>query len=148
MKRAETSSTPVLNATLDGPSQSLSAQLFYILVMTCKGVALTKVINAGPSEGLEAWRLLVQHYEPSSHTRHAGMLLGLLSFDFSGDVIARLETFERDALTYTQSSGQPFDDSIKVGIVLRNLPEGNLKQHLIMNADRLATFKLLSLIHI
>ena len=140
MKHAELSDTPVLNATLSHEQAKFSSQLYYVLVMTCKAQALDKVINAGQGEGLEAWKQLVAHHEPVTTTRHAGMLLELFSFNLEGDTLSRLEAFERDIRRYTQSSGEEFWDNIRLGVVLRNLPKGSLREHLILNADRFKTW--------
>ena len=140
MRNAEQSTTPELNATLSHEQTKFSTQLFYILVIMCKERALDKVVNAGRSEGLEAWKQLVVHHEPGTTTRHAGMLLELLSFSFEGDTLSRLEAFERDIHRYTQSSGDDFSDNIRLGVALRNLPKGPLREYLILNADRFKTW--------
>ena len=75
--------------------------------------------------------------------RHAGLLLELLSFSFEGDVAARLASFDREAARYEASSGEDFPDSIRIGVVLRQLPEGGLRQHLILNSSRVTTWALL-----
>ena len=41
---------------------------------------------------------------------------------------------------YTQSSGDDFADNIRLGVVLRNMPKGSLREHLILNADRFRTW--------
>ena len=143
MEQAAQAASPMLNATLSHDQAQLSAQLYYILVMVCKSTALTRVVNAGPSEGLEAWRTLVHHHEPASATRHAGLLLELLSFSFEGDIQERLELFDRDVHRYEQSSNETLSSGIRVGIVLRQLPEGALKQHLLMNAHKFETWETL-----
>ena len=45
--------------------------------------------------------------------------------------------FERDIFRYEQSSKEKFPDSIKIGTLLRRLPEGPLRQHLLLNSARL-----------
>ena len=42
--------------------------------MLCKETALMLVVDAHAKEGLEAWRALVLHHEPTSLTRSAGLL--------------------------------------------------------------------------
>ena len=44
------------------------------------------VTNAGTSEGFLAWEKLIEFYEPTVRTKQAGQLLGILSWDFSGDI--------------------------------------------------------------
>ncbi len=110
-----------LNVNVDVDEAGLSSQLYYMLVMICKSPTLTRVVNAGPGEGLEAWRPLVLCYEPSSQTRSAGLLLELLAYEFEGDVSGKLVAFERDILRYEQSSKEKFPDNIKIGTLLRRL---------------------------
>ena len=79
-------------------------------------------------------------YEPHARSRVAGLLLGLLSYSFSGDVEAKLAAFERDVQRYEQRSLETLSDSLKIGVVLKQLDEGSLKQHLLMNAQRLTAW--------
>jgi hypothetical protein len=141
LAHAETSREPVRNLALDAASSAISSQLYYVLVMTCRGPALDRVVNSGPGEGLEAWRQLTLANDPRTGTRHAGMLLELLSFSFEGDILARLEAFERDLAKYEQSTGERMPAGIKIGTVVRQSPEGALRQHLIMNMDRFQTWE-------
>ena len=82
-------------------------------------------------------------HEPASLVRHAGLLLELLSFSFEGDVTSRLAAFDREAQRYEASSTEEFPDNIRIGVVLRQLPEGGLRQHLILNSSRVTTWALL-----
>ena len=145
MIAAEDRDSSVLNATLSTEQAALSTQLYYMLIMLCKEGALIRVVNAGPNEGLEAWRLTVRHHEPVSQTRSAGLLQELLNYDFDGDITSRLQAFDRDCNRYTTSSKEPFGDNIKIGILLRKLPEGSLKSHLILNSQRLSTWEAVKL---
>ena len=61
MKTAEASQVPVLNTALDADPAQASQQLYFVLVMLCKGQALDIVIYSGQGEGLEAWRQLIMH---------------------------------------------------------------------------------------
>ena len=140
MNRAETSSLPILNVNLDAATRAISTQLYYVLTMTCRGVALDRVVNAGSGEGLEAWRLLVAAHDPRVGTRHAGMLLELLSFSFEGDILSRLEAFERKIVDYEMHTRVQMTAEIRIGTVVRQLPEGALKQHLILNMDKYDTW--------
>ena len=134
---------PILNVGLNAADKGLSTQLHYILVMLCRESALTRVINAGPSEGLEGWRSLVVHHEPPSKVRHASLLMELLSFSFDGDLDARLVSFDREASRYEKSSGEAFPDNVRIGTLMRQLPEGAIRQHIILNSARLTTWALM-----
>ena len=74
----------MFNATLTQSEASCSTQLYYMLVMLCNGTALTRVVNAGAQEGLEAWRCLVLHHEPTSLTPQCGSVARALELQLRG----------------------------------------------------------------
>ena len=101
------------------------------------------MVNAGAQEGLEAWRCLVLHHEPTSLTRSAGLLQELLNFSFEGETAARMAQFDRDIYRYEKESGETFPENIRIGVALRRLPDGPLKQRLVLNSVRLTTWVIL-----
>ena len=112
--------------------------------MLCRGQPLTLVVNAGEQEGLLAWRSINEHFEPNVRTRQAGVLLNMLNWSLGGDVSARMELFEREVLAYQRKADEELSDTIRIGIVLRQLDESGLRQHLLLNSARMedwATFK-------
>ena len=115
--------------------EAASTQLYWMMLMICKGAALNIVFLARDSEGLEAWRQLTEKYEPKMRTRFAGQLVSILSNSFQGDTTERITAWEREIATYERDSGKILDDEIKVGAVLLRLPESQLKTHL-LNACR------------
>ena len=129
-----------LNAALSQDQTHHSTQLYYILIMLVEGPALTRVINAGHGQGLNAWRALVAEYEPKSAARNVGDLVALLQFDFGKDIAAGFETYDRLVHEYDRRSPHPLQDDVKIGVVLRNLVDGPLKQHLLMSLQHLDTF--------
>ncbi|CAK0826820.1 unnamed protein product [Prorocentrum cordatum] len=126
---------------LEGNMRQASQQLNYILLLLCRRHPLTTIVNAGENEGFQAWRKLVEYYEPNARSRIAGQLLNLLNFSFTGDVEDRLAPFERELLRYEQRSGEAITASMRIGIVLRQLEEGPLRQHLLLNATRLVEWQ-------
>ena len=137
MVDAAKATEPTPNATiLDDEDRAASAQLYWMMLMICKGAALNTVFLAGDSEGLEAWRQLTEKYEPM-RTRFAGRLMSILSYSFQGDTTERITAWEREIATYERDSGKILDDEIKVGAVLLRLPESQLKTHLLMRVDKL-----------
>ena len=81
-----------------------------LVVLLCIGAALTRVVNAGAQEGLEAWRAPVLHREPASLTHSAGLLQGLLNFSFEGEIAGRRVQFDRDIDRYWKASGENFPE--------------------------------------
>ena len=80
MGKAAKATSPVPNVTiLEEEDRAASAQLYWMLLMICNGAALNIVLLAGDNEGLEAWRLLTEEYEPKMRLRYAGRLMSILS---------------------------------------------------------------------
>ncbi len=134
--------TPILNATLEGDREVASRDLYHLLLSLTRGSALDKVVNAGVLEGAYAWRLLVDRWEPRIRSRAAGQPLELWRWNFSGDILSRIESFERACVQYGQNTGAALTDDLKVGIVVNNLDEGAVRSHLILNAERLNTWQI------
>ena len=84
---------------------------------------------------------MVQHHEPVSRTRAAGLLTELLQYDFTGDFSAKLIQFERDCRRYEQASGDPFPDNIKIGTLVRKCPDENIRRHLVLNSSKYTAWK-------
>ena len=141
MPDAQSSATAIVNATiLEDVDRAASAQLYWMLLMICKGAALNIVLLAGDSEGLEAWRQLCEMYEPKMRTLFAGQLMSILSFSLQGDVGERLVAWEREIAVYERGSGKALDDEVKIGTFLLRLPESSLKTHLLMRVDTLTAW--------
>ena len=91
MDNAAKATEPTPNATiLDDDDRAASAQLYWMMLMICKGAALNTVFLAGDSEGLEAWQQLTVKYQPKVRTRFAGQLMPILSYSFQGDATERI----------------------------------------------------------
>ena len=138
MDDAAKAAAPIPNATImDENDRAVSTQLYWMMLMICKGTALNIVFFAGDSEGLPAWRQLSEKYEPKMRTRFAGQLMSILSSSFQGDTAEWITVWEREIATYERDSGKTLDDEIKVGAVLLKLPESQKKTNLLMRVDKL-----------
>ena len=101
---------PISNATiLEENDRAASTQLYWMMLMICKGAVLKIVFLAGNSEGLEAWRQLTEKHEPKMRTRFAGQLRSILSFSFQNDTTERITAWEREITTYERDSGKTLD---------------------------------------
>ena len=107
MQRVERLSTAETNAgLLENEQVQASTDIYHLLLHSTSGPALDRVVNAGSAEGLRAWQLLVERYDPHIRSRTAGQLLSLLQLDFSGDMLAKLEAYERDSGVVRTSLGR------------------------------------------
>eukprot|EP00971_Amphidinium_carterae_P044433 873851-Amphidinium_carterae.3 len=140
-QKAQQTDDPIGNAALSVDQAQASAQMFYLLIMTCRESALTRVINSGDGEGLQAWRQLCRFHEPSSAARHASLLLDLLSFSLAeGDLQSRLEDFDRTVARYESVAQTRLAEDVRMGIILRGVADGPIKQHLLLNMDKFTTY--------
>ena len=121
MAHAEQSGAPALNVSLEAGDREISNQLYYMLIMLCKGPALRRVTTSGAAEGLEAWRRLVLHHEPKSQVHNTGLMQELLGFNFEGDIAGRLTQFDHDCAFYKTRSGEPIAGNRKIGMMLQNI---------------------------
>ena len=143
MQRVERLSTAETNAgLLENEQVQASIDLCHLLLHSTSGPALDRVVNAGSAEGLRAWQLLVERYDPHIRSRTAGQLLSLLQFDFSGDMLAKLDAYERDLVLYEQALGEKISDGLRVVIVLNRVTDTGLATHLLLNSERFQTWAL------
>ena len=67
----------------------------------------------------------------------------LLNFSIKGEIAARMVQFDRDIDRNKKTSGENFPNNIRTGVALRVLPDGLLKQHLVLKCARLTTWETL-----
>jgi hypothetical protein len=128
-------------AVLGEQSRAASTAMQGALIATCQGRALVIVQRAGTGEGLEAWRELLSKYEPRSKQSKVMRLCEVLGFDFKqGDLLDSLERFESAVAEYEKEAGKVVDDDIKIGVVIRGIDKGSLREHLLLHSERAATF--------
>ena len=139
MAPAETAEPATLrnDALANDEARQASRDLFHLLLHLTSGPALDRVVNCGDGEGMLAWNRVVERYDPKLRSRSAGLLLELLRFDFAGDMLTRIEEFERSVVTFQNASAEQVSSGMKVGMVLNRLPDSELATHLVLNAERL-----------
>ena len=92
---------PVNASDITGELQSLSTQLYFLLVMMLSDQAQEIVRNSPECIGAEVWRKLLWEYEPGVGIRYGAMLQSLLKRRFGEhdetDLAREIESFERDS---------------------------------------------------
>ena len=125
----------VINSDMTVDLQSLSTQLYYMLVMMLSDQALEIVRNSLDGVGAEVWRKLLW------------VLQSLLKRRFGEhdetDLAREIESFERDISKNEQQSSDLISDAIKHGIVCGGMAHQGLKQHIDLSISRLSTYKAL-----
>ena len=128
---AAASTLPIVSTTLEAEVQTISRQLYAILVVKLEGKALGIVQLVGKREGLEAWRQLKLEYEGKSGNRHAALLRGILNPKAAWEadtrdgrsVVESLNRWEKTIGLYRTSSGVDISDGILAATVLEHSPE-------------------------
>ena len=83
--------------------EDVAADFFHVLTLFCKGKALKLVLTTKEGERFEAWRGLVNKYEPTSKACVVGKLAEILRTPFEGDLLDAITTFERKIMIYEAS---------------------------------------------
>ncbi|CAK0821956.1 unnamed protein product, partial [Prorocentrum cordatum] len=142
LDEAEASEVAIRNVDLDQPwKASLSSQLYYLMVMLFRSAAQDKMSTVSSGEGLEAWRQSVLDWDPKIRTRRVGLLIKIPTAKFSGDIPQSLDQFEHLIREHEQQSKKVFDEDLKIGLVVVNMQDTDVQQHLVKNASRLETWK-------
>ena len=83
---------------LSEPAQVHARTLYHILAQSVDGKALSVMMNVERQNGFEAWKALVDTYQPDLGGRHTSMLIGIISPSWEavteGDFLEALENWE------------------------------------------------------
>jgi len=109
-------------------------ELHHMLLHLTKQHALDQVLNAGTGEGYGDLIATKPPFSPSGR-------LPRLNFDFSGETISKIESFERAVQQYERATSESLTDSVKIGLLVSKIPEPMLKDHVLMNVERLKTWQ-------
>ena len=99
-------------------AQTHAWTLFNVLTQSVEGRALSVIMNAEQSNGLQAWRLMVDAYEPREGGRWTAMLMGIISPSWGhvkeADFMETLDTWEIQVRRYEDQSKETVNDATKV----------------------------------
>ena len=115
--------------------KSVAADFYHALILFCKGKAL-KIVLTNKGEGFEAWRALVNKYEPTSKVSVVGNLAEILRTPFDGGLLDFLTTFERKIMIFEAQSRETISDSLKIGCVIAGMGQNSMNEHLLMSATK------------
>ena len=104
-----------------------SLDLHHLFLQLTTGPALDKGVLSGDGEGLRAWQSLVSRRDPKLRSRSAGILLELMRFDFTRDLLSK---------NAQNVSGKTLSSAIKVGMVSKRVGDSE-PSHRVMKARRL-----------
>ena len=118
-----------------------------VFSQTCNGLALRLVQKAGDGEGFEAWRQLLNRFDPINKQSVVGSLIRALRWELgSKDPLDGLEVFEKWVADYEVERERlvgeetRVPDDIKIGIVIAGLPKGVMRDHLMLRSESMASY--------
>ena len=115
--------------TLDQPSQGtakiFARQLYTLLIHLCEGRSLALVRGAPDHNGLEAWRLLHEWYQPKTRSRGLALLNEILGWDFGSkeQFLQRMKDWENATLEYNRTSSAPLQEEVLVAVLISRSPK-------------------------
>ncbi|CAE7676733.1 unnamed protein product [Symbiodinium sp. CCMP2592] len=112
-----------------------STKLYAILASYLRNRPLKLLKSEGSPDGYSVWRRLFEELEPSSRTRGLAMAQALVSFPQmtkGTSILDYLLTYEKLVAEYEKlSEGKPYDENLKIGTVLKGLPN-ELRKHILI----------------
>ena len=109
--------------------KSVAADFCHALILFCSSRALKIVLTNKEGEGFEAWRALVNKYEPTSKASVAGKLAEILRTPFDGDLVHATTTFERKIMIFEVQSRETISDSLKICFVIAGMAQNSMREH-------------------
>ena len=117
-------------------------KLYSVLSSYLKNRPLKVLRSVSGMNGFEVWRKLTAELEPSSRSRSLAMAQALVGFPAMSKGASLMDyvlTFEKLISEYEKISGTKYDDNLKIGTLLKGIPQ-NLKQHVMVDITDRATY--------
>ena len=125
---------PVAEPTLE--LKRGAKQLYFLIVNTVRGKALTLVRSAEKHHGIAAWKRIKTEYQPDATGRHTAMLMGIMQHGWDSrnavNFVDQLTEWERRIQEYEGKGLETFSDGMKIAVLASHAPES------IRNVVRLA----------
>ena len=115
--------------TLDQPDEAsariFARQMYTLLIHLCEGRALTIVRGAPDHNGLEAWGLLHEWYQPKTRSRGLALLNEILWWDFGTkeQFLQRMKDWEIATLEYNRTANAPLQEEVLVAVLISRSPK-------------------------
>ena len=114
----------------------VAADFHHALILFCKRKALKIVLTNKEGEGFEAWRALVNKYEPTSKASGVWKLAKIFRLPLEGDLLDAITTFVRKVMICEVQSHETISDSLKIGCVIAGMSQSSMKEHVLMSATK------------
>ena len=102
--------------------------LYNVLVQSVEGRALSILMGAEANNGLQAWRMLMDSYEPRIGGRYTAMLMGIIGPQWQNvkesEFLETLDSWEVLVRRYQDQSGEEVTPATKCAVVMKFAPQG------------------------
>ena len=118
-------STEITMDQLDEASARIFArQMNTLLIHLCEGRALAIVRGAPDHQGVEAWRLLYEWYQPKTRSRGLALLSEILRWDFrTKEQLQRMKDWENATLDNNRTANAPLQQKMLVAVLISRSPK-------------------------
>ncbi|CAE8667496.1 unnamed protein product [Polarella glacialis] len=141
LEHALLATTVLRNSTMGEKQVQLSKQVYYALTMLCEGEALKLIQSRGKGEGMEARRQLHHEWKPKVTTQKTADLVAILEFKFTTDLVRSVLALDVKIKEYQEKHGKTLDCDTLVSSVHTHVPNRAVRQRLLENAERYATWE-------
>ena len=120
-----------------------NTEFFQILATHLRGEALTLAKGVHDMNGLEAWRLLVRRFEPSSKSRMFASIMTILDVKRNvpkSEFANALSAWELQVKSYEAILKKTLDSDLKISASLMMAPP-EIRQLLLQKGDRVDSYK-------
>ena len=134
LRRTETATVPINSSGYSADEAARSVKLYAILASYLRNRPLKLLKSEPDQDGYKVWQRLFQELEPSSRTRGLAMAQALVSFPAmtkGTSILDYLLTYEKLVSEYEKISYLAYDENLKIGTVLKGLPN-ELRKHILV----------------
>ena len=149
LKKAEERTAPIDSTDLHGDffegredRRVRGMKLYSVLSSYLRNRPLKVLRSVNDMNGFEVWRRLTAELEPSSRSRSLAMaqaLVGFPSMSRGASLMDYVLTHEKLVNEYERLSGVRYDDNLKLGTLLKGIPQ-QLRQHVMVDINDRATY--------
>ena len=114
---------------LDQPDEAsariFARQMYTLLFHLCEGRELAIVRGAPDHNGVEAWRLLHEWYQPKTRSRGLALLNEILGWDFGTkeQFLQRVKDWESATLEYNRTASAPLQEELLLAVLISRSPK-------------------------
>ena len=112
-------------APYEASARIFARQMCTLLIHLCEGRALAIVRGAPDHNGLEAWRLLHEWYQPKTRSRGFALLNEIFGWDFvtKEQFLQRMKDWENATLEYNRTASAPLQEEVLVAVLISRSPK-------------------------